>query len=119
MDRQINKQRLIVVGVVHNQQDDILLCKMPPKRGVFPDQWGLPGGGIEAGETIEVALRRELREEIGIEVTQIQPLFFTDGLYTKLFPDGDRQEIYMVFLIFACLAGGEQITLNSEFEAYA
>ena len=91
---------------------------MPPDRGVFPGQWGLPGGGIEAGETLEIALHRELREEIGVEVVDLQPLFFTDGLYTKTFPDGDRREIYMVFLVFGCLACSGEIKLNSEFETY-
>ncbi len=111
------QQRIIVVGVVYNQLGEILICKMPPTRGVFPGQWGLPGGGLEAGETLEMALRRELREEIGIEVTEIQPLFFTDGQYIKTFPGGDQQEIYMIFLVFCCLACSEEIKLNSEFEA--
>lgn len=112
-------QRVIVVGLVHNHLGEVLICKMPPTRGVFPGQWGLPGGGLETGETLELALRRELREEIGIEITGIEPLFFTDGLYTKIFPDGNRQEIYMVFLVFNCLACSREITLNSEFETFA
>lgn len=112
------QQRIIVVGVVYNQLDEILICKMPPTRGVFPGQWGLPGGGLEAGETLEMALRRELREEIGIEVTDIQAMFFTDGQYTKTFPGGDQQEMYMVFLVFTCRACSEIIKLNAEFERY-
>ena len=111
--------RLIVVGVVQNANNEYLLCKMPPWRGVFPGQWGLPGGGIEAGETAEAALRRELQEEIGVAVSDIQPLFFTDGAYFKTFPDGSRQEIYMIFLLFACRAAGTSIQLNPEFEEYA
>jgi nucleoside triphosphatase len=110
--------RLIVVGVVQNKAGEILICKMPRNRGVFPGQWGLPGGGIEEGETVETALRRELEEEVGLEVTNIRPLFFTDGVYQKTFPDGSQQEIYMIFLLFSCQAQSEFVRLNAEFEAY-
>ena len=103
--------RLIVVGVVQNKAGEILICKMPRNRGVFPGQWGLPGGGIEEGETVETALRRELEEEVGLEVTNIRPLFFTDGVYQKTFPDGSRQEIYMLFLLFSCQAQSEFVRL--------
>jgi nucleoside triphosphatase len=111
--------RLIVVGVVENQQGDYLLCKMPEGRGVFPGEWGLPGGGVEPGETLEAALRRELREEVGLEMQEIHPLFFTDGTYTKSFPDGEQRTMYMVFLLYRCLAMPGQVRLNPEFESAA
>jgi len=111
--------RLIVVGVVENEAGQYLLCKMPEGRGVFPGEWGLPGGGVEAGETLEAALRRELREETGLEVREIHPLFFTDGTYTKSFPDGEQRAIYMVFLLYRCLAEPGPVRLNPEFEAAA
>ena len=60
--------RTIVVGLVWNRQGDLLFCRMSPDRGVFPGQWGFPGGGIEPGERMEPALRRELREELGDEL---------------------------------------------------
>lgn len=110
--------RVIVVGVVQNIAGEILICKKPRRRGVFPGQWGLPGGGIEAGETAAAALQRELQEETGLEVVNIQPLFFTDGTYQKFFPDGSQHEIYMVFLLFSCLASSDTVKLNSEFEEY-
>ena len=112
------ERRIIVVGLIHNTRGEWLLCRMPPDRGVFPGQWGLPGGGIEPGEEAEAALRRELREEVGLEVSQVEPLFFTDGIYTKRFSDGTQRPIYMIFLVYRCLAVSEMVTLNPEFEEY-
>lgn len=111
--------RIIVVGVIQNARDQVLICKMPSKRGVFPGQWGLPGGGIEEGESAETALRRELREEVGLEVSEIQTLFFSDESYLKTFPDGYQQEIYMIFLLFSCRLASGAVSLNDEFEEYA
>ena len=110
--------RVIVVGVIQNAQGDYLVCKMPANRGVFPGQWGLPGGGIEEGETAEAALRRELREEVGLEVAHVLPLFFTEGRYRKIFPDGSQQEMYMIFLLYSCRATTGAVRLNPEFEDY-
>jgi len=52
-------------------------------------------------------------------VTDIEPLLFTDGLYTKRFPGGAQRAIYMIFLVYKCLAVGDVVTLNPEFEQYA
>ena len=112
------RMRVIAVGVIYNDQGEVLLCKKPPRRGVFPGQWGLPGGGIEDGETPEIALRRELDEEVGLEVGDIQPLFFSFGRYLKYFPDGTQRELDMLFLLFSCRAASQEVRLNDEFEAY-
>lgn len=110
--------RTIVVGLVRNQTDALLLCKMSPDRGVFPGQWGLPGGGIEPGERMEPALRRELREEIGIEVEEVRPAFFKDCLHQKTFADGSSRNVYIIFLLFHCKAVTDELRLNDEFVDY-
>ncbi len=111
--------RIIVVPLVSNDNGDLLLCRMCDQRGVFPGQWGLPGGGIEPGEQMIEALRRELQEEVGLEVRDIEPALFKDGTYDKTFADGSQRPIYMIFLLFRCLAVDPGVTLGEEHDQYA
>ncbi|MGH8979875.1 MAG: NUDIX hydrolase [Acidimicrobiales bacterium] len=60
----------VVVGVLR-VADLFLLCHRSPDREWYPDVWDLPGGHVEDGELPLEALRRELREELGIEVTTV------------------------------------------------
>ena len=114
------KTRLVVVPILRDEQERILICRMPPDRGVFPDQWGLPGGGVESGERINEALAREIAEELGVTIREARPLFFKDGLHEKTFPDGSKRAIYMVFLLYECrISSNESIHLNPEFCDYA
>jgi len=64
------------------------------------------------------ALRRELREELGIEVEAIKPAFFKDGLYNKTFADGTKRPVYMIFLFFHCTAQSDELNLSEEFSEY-
>jgi nucleoside triphosphatase len=112
--------RLVVVPVVRDDSARVLLCRMPPDRGVFPGQWGLPGGGVEPGERISDALVREVSEELGVSVLSAKPLFFSDGIHEKTRPNGERALLYMVFLLFDCRIDATQpIRLNDEFSEFA
>ncbi len=55
----------VAVGVLIKPNGDFLLTSRPPGK-VYEGYWEFPGGKLEAGETVEQALRRELTEEIGI-----------------------------------------------------
>jgi nucleoside triphosphatase len=110
--------RVVAVGVIQNDLGEYLLGKKPETRGMFPGQWTLPGGGIEEGERMEDALRREIREEVGIEVTNVQPLFFKDGEHPKRSQDGTVQNIYSINLVFSCRMASQEVVLGDEFVEY-
>lgn len=63
----------VAVGVVQNEDGAILLSQRPAHvhQGGL---WEFPGGKIEASETVAVALARELKEELGLEVKSSRAL---------------------------------------------
>ncbi len=57
----------VAVGVLINAHGEFLLTSRPAGK-VFAGHWEFPGGKLEAGESVERALARELHEELGIEI---------------------------------------------------
>ncbi len=62
----------VAVGVLIDPLGQFLLTSRPEGK-VYAGYWEFPGGKLEAGETVEAALRRELVEELGIEIGAVQP----------------------------------------------
>lgn len=62
----------VAVGVLVRPNGDFLLTTRPPGK-VYAGHWEFPGGKLEAGETVEQALTRELHEELGIQVLTCVP----------------------------------------------
>ncbi|MCX2800635.1 8-oxo-dGTP diphosphatase MutT [Microbulbifer thermotolerans] len=63
----------VAVGVVRRKDGKILIARRPEHLHMG-GRWEFPGGKVEAGETVQQALTRELREEVAIEVTGLRPL---------------------------------------------
>ena len=70
MPRQGGADRSIIdvaVGVLIHPNGSFLLTSRPPGKA-YAGYWEFPGGKLEAGESVQQALARELQEELGIEI---------------------------------------------------
>ncbi|HSD47004.1 MAG TPA: NUDIX hydrolase [Pyrinomonadaceae bacterium] len=67
----VTQQRFTVTAgaLIFNNDGKVLLLKHRFRAG---SGWGIPGGFLELGEQPEEAMRRELREEIGLEVERVE-----------------------------------------------
>jgi 8-oxo-dGTP diphosphatase len=62
----------VAVGVLIDGDGRFLLTSRPAGK-VYAGHWEFPGGKVEAGESVEQALRRELHEELGITIAAARP----------------------------------------------
>ena len=71
---------LIGVGVVIWRDGKVLLGKRKGSHGAA--SWGLPGGHLEAGESIAACARRETREETGLQLNQLSKMGYTSDIFS-------------------------------------
>lgn len=93
-------------AVLFGPDDEVLVTKVD-------DHWEIPGGTFEYGETLVGGLRRELREELGIESRVGPPVEAVYGGWI----DGDTYDP-MVSLLYRCETDEREITLNDEHDDY-
>jgi nucleoside triphosphatase len=95
-----------VGALILNRQGRILLAK----SSKWHDRFTLPGGHIEPGETVEEALKREIREEVGLEIEIIRFLQFQEAIYSPEF----IYRRHFIFLDFLCEARTDRVQVDNE-----
>jgi phosphoglycolate phosphatase-like HAD superfamily hydrolase/ADP-ribose pyrophosphatase YjhB (NUDIX family) len=100
-----------VGGLIFNDAGEVLLVRTQK----WSNLWGIPGGKTKWGETSEAALRRELLEETGLEVTDIGFVLVQDCIHSKEF----YRDAHFVLLNYTCRARGEAaVALNHEAQEF-
>ncbi|MFC3148981.1 Nudix family hydrolase [Piscinibacterium candidicorallinum] len=70
----------VAVGVILDDRGQVLFAQRPAGKP-YAGWWEFPGGKIEAGETVQQALYRELEEELGIRICDCQPWITLQHVY--------------------------------------
>jgi 8-oxo-dGTP diphosphatase len=63
----------VVAAVIYDSRQQVLVTQRPAGKSMA-GHWEFPGGKVEPGESDAEALKRELREELGIEIISARPL---------------------------------------------
>jgi 8-oxo-dGTP pyrophosphatase MutT (NUDIX family) len=124
--------RIAVTGIIWREEDGVrkyLITKRSPHKKAWPNKWTVPGGGLEVSDYIdtepsyanpespqwygalEKALRREIKEEVNLEVSDIEYLLDIAAIR----PDG----IPMLVLSMYCKYKSSEVELDADATEYA
>lgn len=115
-DREYPAHPLVGVGaLIHDRKRRVLLIKrkFEPNKG----KWSLPGGLLETGETLIEAGKREVREELGVEI-EVERLFQVSEEIIKDSEAKTRLHFVLVDYLATLTPAGASITLNEESESF-
>jgi len=95
-----------VGALIVNDGDEILLVKSHK----WGNKYTVPGGHIELGERSETAVKREVREEVGLEVEPVRVLLVQEAIYPA---DYIKHEHY-IFLDYLCRTESSAVKLDEK-----
>jgi 8-oxo-dGTP diphosphatase len=82
----------VVAGILRDVEGRVLIAQRPAGKHMAGG-WEFPGGKLHPGESAEDALARELREELGVEIAELERFVTVDHAYP------DRRVIIETFLV--------------------
>lgn len=99
-----------VGALILNEKGELFLMRSHKWR----DRYVVPGGHIELGESLEEALRREIVEETGLDVFDVEFLCFQEFIYDESF----WKRRHFIFFDYVCRTADTEVRLNDEAQAY-
>lgn len=105
------KTRVIVSAVIERDRD-LLFGKKKVNVGPYPNTWHLIGGGVDDGESLTDAIKREIKEEAGIEVEISRSLGFDEDYE----PNKHGEITHYIFLMFLAKYVSGEIKADDDIE---
>ena len=100
---------MVVAGALVFDEENRLLLQQRADNG----EWGIPGGFMELGENLQDAARREVFEETGLDLGNLELFGIYSGpAYDKTFSNGDQ--VSMVQILFTCKEYQNKIVEQNE-----
>ena len=100
-----NKRPKIIVSALIEKNDKILLIKERLEDN--KEHWIIPGGTVEFGESLEEALKREIKEETGLAIDVVKFVDFTEAIHVNY-------DYHTVIFFFLAKPLSEDITLDQK-----
>jgi len=101
-----------VGALVVNPKGEVLIVR----SSKWADKHTVPGGHIELGEMAEDAIKREVKEETGLEVNVVKLLLVQQAIYPRFYCKHE----HFVFMDFLCQTKDTEVTLDGrELQQYA
>jgi len=95
-----------VGALIVDKQGKILLARSHK----WFDKYTLPGGHIEVGESMADAVRREVKEEVGLDVEVVEMLLVQEAIFAPEF----YKKKHFIFIDFYCKSKDQQVKLDHE-----
>lgn len=87
-------ERINVAAVIVNEDGKILYCQRSDQKKFLPGDWHLPGGKVEDGETYEIALKREIKEELNLDISNME-----ETAYRHIYPSNSGKNHCTLFFL--------------------
>ncbi|MDV3292841.1 MAG: NUDIX domain-containing protein [Nitrososphaerales archaeon] len=95
-----------VGAVILNGKGEMLLVKSHK----WGDRYTIAGGHVEVGEKLEDALRREIKEEVGLSVRDVRFLMIQEAIFSEEF----WERRHFIFFDFVCRSRGDKVKVDGE-----
>ena len=103
----------VVVGpYILNEQNEVMFCKSPK----WPNQWVICGGHVEVGKSLADALKREVKEELGIDIDVFDIVNVGEMI---VYPPEFKRNAHFIFIDMLARSKNNDFHFNSEISDYA